>query len=157
MDKRAEIYERFSGKVQNYIWSKVGDKYVAEDLCSMVFLKVYEKLETFDDTKAQISTWIYTIAHNTVIDYYRTNRITSEVPEDIIAEDNPEQEYLNNESLSALAQALEKLGERERTVVVRYYYNNESLKDIAAKMGISYSYIKILHKKAIDELKTLLG
>jgi len=156
MDRKTEIYERFSGKVMNYIWSKVGDKYVAEDLCSTVFVKVYEKFDTFDESKAQISTWIYTVAHNTVIDYYRTNRIMSEVPEETVAADNPELECLNNESLSELAKALEKLGERERTVVVKYYYYNESLKDIAADIGVSYSYIKILHKKALDELKSLL-
>lgn len=156
MDRRAEIYERFAAKVQNYIWSKVGDKYLAEDLCANVFLKVYEKLDTFDESKAQISTWVYTIAHNTVIDYYRTNKQTVEVPEDVVASDNPESEVIQNEELQELADALKKLDERERAVIVRYYYNNENLKDIAEELGISYSYIKVIHKKALEQLKKLL-
>ena len=71
---KTEIYKDYHGKVFGYIISQVSNSDLAEDLCEDVFLKVYEKLDTFDETKASISTWIYTIARNTLTDYYRTRK-----------------------------------------------------------------------------------
>ena len=52
---KTEIYKDYHGKVFGYIISQVNNSDLAEDLCEDVFLKVYEKLDTFDDTKASIS------------------------------------------------------------------------------------------------------
>lgn len=155
-EKKTEIYEQYSKKVLNYIWGKVGDQYLAEDLCADVFLKVYEKIDTFDESKASISTWIYTIAHNVVIDQYRRNRPTEEVPEDMASNEDILEGMCNNETLEALAAALEKLDDRERHLIIARYYNNESLKDIAVELDVSYSYIKILHNNALKKMKKYL-
>ena len=153
---KTKIYQDYAKKVQSYIWSKVGDQYVAEDLCSEVFLKVYSKLDTFDDSKASISTWIYTIAHNQVIDYYRQNKVTEEVPEELTGDDDPLADVCNEESLSELAAALKQLDDRERCVLIGRYYDNKSLKDLAAELDISYSYIKIIQTNALKKMKKLL-
>ncbi len=153
-EKKTEIYERFSGKVKGYFYQNVNDSYLAEDLCADVFLKVYEKIDSFDDSKAAISTWIYTIARNTLIDYYRTRKVYSEVPEEMPTDDSVEEEVCNNETLEMLANALEKLDERERDIIILHYYKNEKLKDIGVKMNISYAYVKLLHSKALQTLRT---
>jgi RNA polymerase sigma-70 factor, ECF subfamily len=49
----------------------VADKYIAEDLTSAVFEKALTKFKSFDAEKASFSTWLFTIAHNTVIDHYQ--------------------------------------------------------------------------------------
>lgn len=156
-DIRAEIYESYHSKVQNFIFSKVNDMYLAEDICSDVFIKVYEKYDTFNDSKSSLSTWIFTIARNTLIDYYRVRRVHEEVPEDMAMDSSVEDEVLGNEMLDGLADALEKLDERERDLIILHYYSGLKLNEIADKMDISYSYVKILHKKALVELKTNLG
>ena len=84
-----EVYEKYADKVKGYIYPKVTNRADAEDLHSAVFIKVYQKFETFDQSKASVSTWVYTIARNTVIDYFRARRIHEEVQEDsAISEDN---------------------------------------------------------------------
>lgn len=153
-EKKTEIYKQFSGKVKGYLYQNVNDSYLAEDLCADVFLKVYEKIDSFDDSKSSISTWIYTIARNTLIDYYRTRKVTSEVPEDMSASDSVEETVCNNETLEMLAKALAKLDERERDIIILRYYKGEKLKDIGAKMSISYAYVKLLHNKALETLRT---
>ncbi len=154
---KIEIYESYHSKVQNFIYSKVNDMYLAEDICSDVFIKVYEKYDRFDDSKSSLSTWIFTIARNTLIDYYRTRHVHEEVPEDMAEDSCVEDEVLNNEMLDGLAAALEKLDERERDLIILHYYSGLKLNEIADKLDISYSYVKILHKKALVELKTALG
>lgn len=148
-----EIYNQFHEKVQWFLLEKVGDKYLAEDICQDVFVKVMEKYDSFDESKASLSTWIFTIARNTLIDYYRGRKVFEEVSEDIEASFEIDEDICNNETLDELANALKKLEERERDIVILRYYSGLTLKDIAAKIGISYAYVKILHNKAIGELK----
>ena len=71
-----QIYPDYHGKIMGYIRARVTRWADAEDLCSDVFEKIQRKLEDFDDTKASVSTWIFTITRNTVIDYFRRNKPT---------------------------------------------------------------------------------
>lgn len=150
---KAEIYSEYYKKVLSYLNGKVNDSFLAEELCSDVFLKVFEKLDSFDETKASISTWIFTITRNTLTDYFRTRRVFSEIPEDLPAESNIEENYCRNEMLETLADALEALPERERDLIILHYYSGNTLKETAEKLGISYAYVKILHNKALGSMK----
>jgi RNA polymerase sigma-70 factor (ECF subfamily) len=152
-----EVYEKYSDKVKGYIYPKVTNRADAEDLHSAVFIKVYQKFDTFDQSKASVSTWVYTIARNTVIDYFRARRIHEEVQEDsAISEDNVADELLNQEALEELADALEQLPERERDLVILHYYNGLTLKEVAVKLHMSYSNCKLVHNKALMNLRSLM-
>lgn len=154
-EEKSDIYLQFSAKVKGYIYTRVNDINLAEDLCSDVFLKVYEKLDSFDNTKASLSTWIFTITRNTLIDYYRVRKVHDEIPEDMALDESIEEQVCNADMLESLADALLKLEERERDIIILHYYKGEKLKDIGVKMGISYAYVKILHNKALGNLKKL--
>ena len=151
-----EVFSQYHDKIEYYIYGKVSDKYVAEDLTSVVFLKVCEKLSGYDASKASVATWIYTIANNTVIDYYRTHKVLEEIPEEIANTDEIDENIINEEMLSELAGALRQLPERERDLLVLRYYDNMTLKDIAVKMGMSYANAKVVHAKAINRMRDYL-
>ena len=154
--RKNEIFLEYHKKVVGYICHKTGDPYLAEDLTSEVFIKVYDKLEDFDDQKASLSTWIFTIARNRLTDYFRTRRVFSEVPETLEDTSSVEDSILNVEALDELAKALEMLDERARKIIILRYYSGKTLKDIAEEMDVSYAYIKILHAKALSALKNYL-
>ena len=59
-----QIYEEFQPKVRAYVRGKIHDPHDAEDLVSAVFMKVVQKLDSYDPAKASVSTWVYTIARN---------------------------------------------------------------------------------------------
>lgn len=152
---KEQVFIDYNAKVRNYLLGKVNNYHLAEDICSEVFDKVYAKLDTFDDSKASISTWIFTVARNTLIDYYRTRKTDLELKDDINieVEDSDDGLICNNENLEKLSNALKKLDDKEKTVIIYHYYENASLKDIAKLMNISYPYVKIIHHKAISKLK----
>ena len=154
--QKNQIFLDYHKKVVGYIYHKTGNPHLAEDLASEVFLKVYEKLEEFDENKASLSTWIFTITRNRLTDYYRTRKVFSEVPETMEDASSVEDSILNAEALDELAKALETLDERARRIIILRYYSGKTLKDIAAEMDISYAYVKILHAKALAALKNLL-
>lgn len=153
MDTGEKIYRDYHSKVFGYIRSKVNSVQDAEDIAADVFLKVYEKLESFDESKASLSTWIYTITRNTLTDYYRTRKVFDEIQE--LSEDDAstEDDVCKAETLELLTKALEALDERERDIVVFRYYFNKQLKDIASQMGISYAYVRVLHNRALQNLR----
>ena len=152
-ERKAGIYTDFRDKVFGYIRGKISDPDLAEDLCADVFLKVYEKLDSYDEQKAALSTWIYTITRNTLVDYFRTRHSAQELPEELAATEDVEDGLCREETLETLAAALEKLDERERNIIIRRYYSGMTLKEIAAQMDISYAYVKLLHNKALSALR----
>lgn len=149
---KTQIYQDYYLKVRNYILSKINDFPMAEDLCSDVFVKVYEKYDLFDENKSSLSTWIFTITRNTLIDYYRKREVHLELQDNIALEDEND-DICTEDNLKQLASALETLNERERKLIVLYYYKDLTLKEIGKQFGISYAYVKILHKKALIKLK----
>lgn len=151
------LYTEYRDKVSRYVFCRLQNKSDAEDIVSEIFLKVYEHLDAFDAGSASVSTWIYTITRNTVTDYFRANRTYSELPDELSDGCGSECVVLQKESLAALGKALGKLDERRRALVILKYYKKMSLKDIAARMGISYAYVKILHKSALNKLKNDLS
>ena len=156
-ENRNMIYTDYHDKVMRYISSKVSNPQDAEDLTSCVFAKVYRKLDSFDESKASISTWIYTVAKNTEVDYYRTRKPFEELPEDIAHDDPIDEKLINEETLELLGKALEQLDSRLRDLIILHYYEGMTLKIIAEKMNMSYTNAKVLHKKALNSLQKLLG
>lgn len=153
---KEQVFIDYNVKVRNYILGKVNNYHLAEDLCSEVFDKIYAKLDTFNDKKASISTWVFTIARNTLIDYYRTRKVDLELKDNIdmeVEDDDEDGLICNSDNLEKLASALKELSEKEKNVIVLHYYDNISLSDACKQMGISYAYIKILHRTAISKLK----
>lgn len=156
-ETKESIYRAYYGKVCGYIRSKINHMQDAEDLAADVFVKVFEKLDTFDESKASVSTWIYTITRNTLTDYFRVRRVSEPIPETLEDGSCVETEVCNAEMLDALADALESLGERERDIIILRFYKGKPLTEIARQMGISYAYVKVLQNKAFDVLKKHLG
>jgi RNA polymerase sigma-70 factor (ECF subfamily) len=73
-DAFASLYDTYRDDIHRYIYFRVADPELAEDITSLVFLSVWEHLDTFRIGKSPFSAWLYRIAHNAVIDHYRTRK-----------------------------------------------------------------------------------
>ena len=147
------IYKDYGAKVLGYARSKISNPQDAEDVCSTVFLKIQQGLPFYDSSVSSLSTWIYAIARNTVIDFYRRARPVEQLNEEVVIADDTFESIFNEEMLEELAAALEKLPQRECNIILLHYYSGKSLKETAELMKISYSNVKIPHKKALAHLK----
>ena len=70
-DVMEKIYLEYKEKVFRYVRGKVSNVADAEDVTSEIFLKIQTSLGSYDEEKATLSTWIYTITHNAVCNFYR--------------------------------------------------------------------------------------
>ena len=148
-----QIYAEYGKKVMGYIRARVQRWADAEDLSSDVFEKVQRKLGDFDNSKASVSTWIFTITRNTVIDYFRRSRPSEELDENLSDDTEVDENLLNQECLSELAGALKALPEELRDLIVLRYYEQRPLTEIAEIMGLSYGAVKLRHQSALSKLR----
>ena len=157
LQDQEKIYTAFSGKVFGYIMNRVQRRADAEDLCADVFEKVYRKIGEFDRSRASLSTWIFTITRNTVIDYFRRNKPTAELDEnladDFVVDDN----LIRSETLDELADALSTLPQVLRDIIVLRYYDRKPLTEIADLMHLSYGAVKLRHQNALLLLRQAMN
>jgi RNA polymerase sigma-70 factor (ECF subfamily) len=157
-----QVYLDYKDRIYGYIIAKVANPHDAEDLLSCIFLKIYQKLDQYDSTKASLSTWIYTITHNQVCNYYRSKAkqgYLAEIEEVTGLSDGAEpfiETLIREEEIEALAIALERLPERERDIIIFRYYHGYTPAEVAVLMKISYSNAKFLQHRAIGMLKKLM-
>lgn len=155
---KEQIYKDYKDKAFAYIRNHVNSIADAEDLCEDVFVKIFEKIDTYDESKSRLSTWIYSVTSNTVIDFYRTNHIHSEIPDDLSDEKSTiEEDYLDKEGLDALADALKELPREQMDIIVLRYYKGFTLQEVAEKMSLSYGITKLRHREALGTLQRLLA
>ena len=150
-----QIYLQYHDKVRAYVRGKIQDPHDVEDLVSAVFMKIVQKLDSYDPAKASVSTWVYTIARNTGTDYFRTRHSMVSF-EDYMPDEAPAMD-LTDEALDSLADALLTLKEKERDLIVLYYYSGYTLKTVAEMMGMSYINAKVIHKKALESLRAFFA
>lgn len=157
---KEKLYLDYYPRVLGYIKNRITLRDDAEDIAQTVFLKVFSKLDSFDESKSSVSTWIFNIMKNTLIDYQRrcSNHPESEIPETMASEEEDMSDtVVREEELSELADALEKLCENERDIVILHYYSGYTLMKAADMMGLSYGQAKRLHAKAIEKLSVLMN
>ena len=148
-----QVYTDYYGKVMGYISARIRGRADAEDLCTDVFMKVQRKLEDFDESKASISTWVFTITRNTLIDHFRRSKPTEELDENLSDDTELDEGLLSQETLSELAGALKRLPEQLRDLIVLRYYDGKPLTEIAEIMGLSYGAVKLRHQNTLILLR----
>ena len=148
-----QIYTQYSGKVMGYIRARIRNYADAEDLCSEIFEKIQRKIDDFDEQKASLSTWIFSITRNTLIDHFRKNRPSEELDENLSDSSEVDESLLNVETLSELSQALKKLPQQLMDIIVLRYYDGKPLTEIAQMMNLSYGAVKLRYQNALMLLK----
>lgn len=156
VEQQEQIYREFYGKVMGYICARIKRRADAEDLTSEVFEKIFRRYDQYDETKSSVSTWVFTITRNTLIDHFRRIKPQEELDENMSDSSEIDEGLLQNESLEELAAALRRMPEELRDLIVLRYYDNRPLTEVADMMGLSYGAVKLRHQKALVLLRKAL-
>jgi RNA polymerase sigma-70 factor (ECF subfamily) len=154
----AEFYEQYLPKIFNYISYRVTDKYMAEDLTSVVFEKALTKFKSFDVEKASFSTWLFTIAHNTLIDHYRLRTKEQDLEKEktafITAQyTSTEEEAVKTEEFKKLKSCISQLNKNEQEIISLKFGGEMTNRQIARMLGISESNVGITIYRTIRKLR----
>jgi len=149
----AELIARYERKILSFIYHMLKSsnlESMAEDLCQDTFYKAYRSLHTFREVEASFSTWLYTIARNTVLSELRKNKKmnisfeqTGHEPSSS-AETLPEQTVLRKEKVLLVRDAINNLPEKQRSALILREYDQLDYQEIANILGQTVSSVKSL-------------
>ena len=158
-EKYSEIVERYEKKMFYYIKRMINqaDEEV-EDLVQEVLVAAYENLAGFD-TKKKFSSWIYRIAHNKAIDYFKKKKMNIDVD---IGENEeywmskgrlPEDIEIDRQEGEELRKAVNGLEMKYREVIWLYYFEEKNYDEISDILRIPTSNVGVLLFRAKEKLK----
>lgn len=156
-----ELYTYYFPRVYNYVHYRVNDFYAADDLTSQIFEKLFSRLRYYQSEKATFSAWLFSIARNTITDYYRSRTrahfTTLELTAELIdSKPDPGDVAVLNETQQHLRKALASLTHRERDIIALKFWSDLSNREIAKFIGISESNTGIILFRAMRKLRIIL-
>ncbi|MBU3127230.1 RNA polymerase sigma factor [Clostridium tagluense] len=155
-----DIYKKHRVDIYKYLYYQTTNCHVSEELCQEVFLKAFKGLSSYEG-RSSIKTWIYSIAHNVYVSWYRKEIKIESVPleQNIISslvaiDGNPEAIIENKENTEQVTKILYKLKEEYRTVLILCELNELSYEEIANTLNWNLSKVKITIYRARIQFKT---
>lgn len=149
------VWYELHGNLKRFIHKRIDDEIAVEDVLQDVFLKVHARADTLNDA-SKVQSWIYQIARNAIIDYYRTHRAVSALPESLPALEDEETSTVAEELAPCIRDMIGRLPEKYREALLLTEYQGLTQKEIANRLGISVPGAKSRVQRAREQLKEML-
>ncbi|KPJ73169.1 hypothetical protein AMJ52_04100 [candidate division TA06 bacterium DG_78] len=151
-----KLLNLYKGRIFSYVYRMVRNYHDAEDLTFDTFIRCFKALHRFDRTK-QFSTWLFTIAHNLVIDFYRKNKQEYEYFDEKHAiKDDFVYDYEKKKKLEKIERALTKLPALDREIVILFHKEEYSYQEISEIVKLPVTTIKTRLHRARKKLQQLV-
>jgi RNA polymerase sigma-70 factor, ECF subfamily len=156
------LYERYVGKIYNYVYYRTGNHHDAEDLTARVFYRAIRNIENYQDRGLPLSAWLYRIAHNLIANWHRDK---SRRPEILLDEglafyqtpEHPEVTLLQNEERDRLLKLIRHLSPERQQLLILKFVEHLSNAEIGQVMGRTEGAIKSLYHRTLLSLRDELG
>lgn len=153
-----ELYNHYFERIYKFIYYRVSHKEVAEDLTEEVFIKSFHGLKNLQQTEA-FEGWLYQIARNSVIDYYRSkkNLVPLEDVENTLEYETNIVDIVNLQTEhTLLIKVLKDLTPEQQTVIKLKFFEDLDNSTIAKMMDKQEGAIRVIQHRAIAKLKELI-
>ncbi len=158
----AQLYEMYYDPIYRYVSFKCGNQLEAEDLSGEVFLKMLESIHTFKFRGFPFTSWLYRIAHNVVVDYFRRRGRRPTVPLDnaitAASDAHTDLEKLAEVSIAIreVVSAMDNLTDLQREVITLRFAAGLSIAETAKAVGRKENAVKSLQHAGIRKLRYAL-
>ena len=154
MKTTENIWHEYHMKLAAFIKSKVSED-VVDDLLQDVFLKIHTQIDSLKEY-TRLESWLYQITRNTVIDYYRSKRLTKNLPDWVQQPQSEKEVIIRRELSSCLGPMIKNLPDKYREAVQLSELENKTQKEIAKLTNISVSGAKSRVQRGRILLKAML-
>ena len=151
-----ELYDRHFLQIYKFVYSRVRDQSMAEDVTSDVFMKALRSIGRYQDTGRPISAWLYQIAINAVADRFRSARPLDDIDDQRdLAAAGPglEQIAAQRDELRRIWAIVETLPKQQRVAMVLKFQEDMKIEDIAGVMGKSSGAVKLLIHRGVLKVR----
>lgn len=154
-------YRTYFPRVFAYVYARVGNVTVTEDLVSEVFERAFTKAESLR-SEAAYTTWLFTIARNVIISHSRRNGRETVVDPEVMQEIAPhsasvETQVLKQEQMQDLARLVREFPQREQDIVSLKFDAELSNAQIAQIMGLSEPNVRVIIFRTLKKLREMLA
>ncbi|HYR84800.1 MAG TPA: sigma-70 family RNA polymerase sigma factor [Terriglobia bacterium] len=150
----AALYESNFERVYTFVVRRVRDRHEAEDLTAEVFQHALANLKRFEWRGVPFAVWLYRIAANAIAD--RWKQLSKESP-DPLSDDLDRAAWPDIERRAMLFQLVDTLPADQRSVLIKRFVEQRSIRDIAQEFGRSEGAIKQLQYRALESLRARVG
>ena len=156
-----QVYTEYYPRVFRYVSKKISHYHEAEDLAQEIMAVCYRNFEKYDPEKAALGTWVYVIMNNRLKNYYRDkkNMVSLDDEEnllEVVDENVLEEAVLLEEQRRALMGAIEKLPEREKTIVEQTYFFRKTSAEVAEMLHMTAGNVRVTLNRSLKKLRTYL-
>jgi RNA polymerase sigma-70 factor (ECF subfamily) len=160
--KFAALYDKFFDQIYRYVYRRVSDKEMVHDLVSQTFYDALSHLQDYEWRGFSFSAWLYKIAHNNVLKWYREQgKVRIVELEDGGNMRDKSIDYVkdlkNTELKDEMQEILNKLEPEDREIIRLKFYEEVSNVEIAEIMGLSANHIGVKVFRALKKVKQLLS
>lgn len=149
-----ELYGRHKGSMYRYVVRQVSDRELANDLYQEVWSRIIKSVSTYSP-QAKWTTWAYRIAHNLIVDHFRTFKAVEEEVEQV-SPSSPQSDHEQQELASQISRCMEKLPATQREIFLLSQETELNLAMIAEVVSASHEAVKSRLRYARTSLKTCL-
>ena len=154
------LYDRYVGKVYRFAYCRMRDRSLAEDLTSEVFFKALKGIRTYDHRRHGLSSWLYRIAENTAVDFYRKRRPEAGLEAgDAVPSSHPSpaDDVAQRDTIGQIWTAVDRLPAQQRTAMRLRFNRDLTNRQVGALMGKSPAAVKLLVHRAVTRLRVELA
>ncbi len=153
------LYDHYLDPIYRFVYYKVFSREIAEDLTSDTFLKALRQLNSYNAERGRFNSWLYQIARNSVVDYYRTKKENVSI-DDIFDLGHDERTPEQLDALAGLAKVeeyLRTLPARQREIIILRIWEGKSFEEIALLLGGTEGSVKMAFSRSIRQLRAVCG
>ncbi|MFW0837509.1 MAG: RNA polymerase sigma factor [Candidatus Komeilibacteria bacterium] len=148
------LYDKYVSAIYKFVYYRVSHREVAEDLTSQIWLKVLDRLDQYKIKNSSFSAWLYRIARNAVIDYYRTSRQEFDISTmELSSKEDLQREAEIKDSLNRVQKYLQELPDDMRDIVIMRLWDQLSYEEIAGIMDKSEASCKMMMSRALQKIR----
>ncbi len=148
-----KVWNSINDRLTNFVFGKTKDRDLTKDIVQDVFVKVFTKFDSLRDDNKLVS-WTYQIARNEIVNHFRKARVDSLEKDPVVVEQS--EETLTSELSTCLHPLIDALPEKYREALILADIEKVPQKEIAKRLGISYSGAKSRVQRGREMLKSTL-
>jgi RNA polymerase sigma-70 factor, ECF subfamily len=153
------LYDHYFDRIYRHVYYRVGRSQDAEDLTQQVFLQAWRALPRYRQTETPFVAWLFTIAHNTLVSFYRRQKPVQSLDDDVLQwPDEARSEGLAEIHLEhdRVRLAMRSLKPEHQQVLTMRFLEDLPFRDIASALGKSEVNIRVMQHRALQELRRKL-
>jgi len=156
----AQLYEEHFDRIYRYVYLKVGNQAEAEDLTQEVFVKALEAIGSYKWRDLPFASWLFRIAHNQVVDYFRkqgkVEKVALEDDITLVSGSNPALMAERELEIEEVINSVKKLSPAQRDVISLRFGAGLSVAEVAKVLEKSMGTVKALQYNGVAALKKML-